>query len=99
MGPSQYEAAATVPESVPKPTVEASFRALDEADAVLVVGSSLMVWSGFRFARAAAESGKPVAAVNRGKTRADDRLALKLDADCGDVLSAVADAIAPLDDA
>ncbi len=84
-------------ESVPKPTVEASFRALGESDAVLVVGSSLMVWSGFRFARAAAESGKPIAAVNRGVTRADDRLALKLDADCGDVLRRVAGAIAPGD--
>jgi NAD-dependent SIR2 family protein deacetylase len=82
-------------ESVPKPTVEASFRALDGSDAVLVVGSSLMVWSGFRFARAAAEAGKPIAAVNRGVTRADDRLALKVDADCGDVLRRVAATVAP----
>ena len=86
-------------ESVPRPRVEAAFHALDAADAVLVAGSSLMVWSGFRFARAAAEAGKPIAAVNLGKTRADDRLALKLSADCGDVLRAAADALAPDDDA
>jgi NAD-dependent SIR2 family protein deacetylase len=49
------------------------------ADALLVIGSSLMVYSGFRFCRMAAEAGKPVAAVNLGVTRADHLLALKLE--------------------
>ncbi len=52
---------------------------MEAADALLVVGSSLMVFSGFRFCRMAAAAGKPIAAVNLGVTRADDLLALKLD--------------------
>ncbi|MCA1324883.1 NAD-dependent protein deacetylase [Herbaspirillum sp. alder98] len=51
--------------------------AVRDADAMLVVGSSLMVLSGFRFARMAAEAGKPVAAINRGVTRADALLSVK----------------------
>ena len=57
-------------------------RHLDEADAMLIVGSSLMVFSGFRFAQQAAASGKPLAAVNLGRTRADGLLALKTEQAC-----------------
>lgn len=53
-------------------------QALADADALLVVGTSLMVLSGFRFCRDAAAAGKPVVAINQGKTRADDLLTLKL---------------------
>ena len=49
---------------------------------MLIVGSSLMVYSGFRFAEAAARAGKPIAAVNLGRTRADHLLALKVEASC-----------------
>ena len=49
---------------------------------MLVVGSSLMVYSGYRFARAMADAGKPIAAVNLGRTRADDLLALKVTDRC-----------------
>ena len=49
-------------DSVPRFTVARAFEALEISDAVLVVGSSLMVWSGYRFCRAAREQGKPVAA-------------------------------------
>lgn len=73
-------------ERVPSARVEAAFAALAEADAVLVVGSSLMVYSGFRFVRAAVQSGKPVAAINLGRTRADDLFALRLAADAADAL-------------
>jgi NAD-dependent SIR2 family protein deacetylase len=52
---------------------------MEAADALLVVGSSLMVFSGFRFCRMAAAAGKPIAAVNLGITRADDLLTLKID--------------------
>ena len=76
-------------ENVPKDRVASAFEALDRADALLVVGSSLMVYSGYRFARRAAETGKPIAIVNRGRTRADDIAALRIDADCGDVLDCV----------
>ena len=79
-------------ESVPKERVAAANEATDRADALLVVGSSLMVFSGYRFARRAAESGKPLAIVNRGRTRADDIATLKIDADCEDVLVRVSDA-------
>ena len=74
-------------ESVPKDRVDEAMAAVDRAEALLVAGSSLMVFSGFRFARRAHETGKPIAVVNRGKTRADDMATLKIDADCGDVLS------------
>jgi NAD-dependent SIR2 family protein deacetylase len=74
-------------ENVPRSRLEEAFAALDRADAILVVGSSLMVYSGFRFVQAAAEASKPVAAVNLGRTRADDLLALKVEADCAVALS------------
>jgi NAD-dependent SIR2 family protein deacetylase len=77
-------------DSVPRDTVDRAFEALDHSDAVLVVGSSLMVWSGYRFCRTAREQGKPVAAVNLGRTRADAELDLKIEQDCGAVLEAVA---------
>lgn len=73
-------------ENVPAARVERAMAALARADALLVVGSSLMVWSGYRFARMAAEQGKPIAAVNRGRTRADELLSLKLDQDCAAAL-------------
>ncbi|HEY6942649.1 NAD-dependent protein deacetylase [Dokdonella sp.] len=74
-------------ENVPRERVERATRALAEADAMLVVGSSLMVYSGYRFARAAALAGKPIAALNLGRTRADDLLALKIEADAAAALS------------
>jgi NAD-dependent SIR2 family protein deacetylase len=64
-------------ETVPRDRVEAATRHLDQADAMLIVGSSLMVYSGYRFAQMAAGAGKPIAAVNLGRTRADGLLALK----------------------
>lgn len=73
-------------ENVPKARVADCYAALNEADGVLVVGSSLMVFSGYRFCLAAAEMGKKVALVNRGRTRADDLAHLKVEGDCGVVL-------------
>lgn len=73
-------------ESVPRQRVEAVHRHLQQADAVLVVGSSLMVYSGFRFVQAAARAGLPVAAVNLGLTRADALLTLKVEAPCAPAL-------------
>lgn len=74
-------------ETVPAARVESCFEDLRQADAMLVVGSSLMVYSGFRFARAAAQVGLPIAAINRGKTRADELLELKLETDCATALT------------
>ena len=75
-------------ENVPRARVEAAARALQGADAMLVVGSSLMVYSGYRFARMAREAGLPLAILTRGVTRADALATLKLDADCGGTLAA-----------
>ena len=74
-------------ERVPVDRVQQAFAALEAADAMLVVGSSLMVYSGYRFAQAAALAGKPIAAVNLGTTRADALLALKVSEPCADALS------------
>jgi NAD-dependent SIR2 family protein deacetylase len=74
-------------ESVPPEKVAHAIRRVDEADAMLVVGSSLTVWSGYRFVKRAAERGVPIAIVNIGPTRADDLATLKVERKCGDVLS------------
>ncbi len=74
-------------ENVPRQRVDAATLAWQQADAVLVLGSSLMVYSGFRFINAAAQAGKPVAAVNLGHTRADALLTLKVDARCDQALA------------
>jgi NAD-dependent SIR2 family protein deacetylase len=73
-------------ESVPKPRVSEALQRLEESDALLVIGSSLMVFSGFRFAREAARLGKPIAAINLGRTRADEMLDLKVAAPCHEAL-------------
>ena len=74
-------------ENVPRARVAQAQAALEQADAVLVVGSSLMVYSGFRFVQAAARAGVPVAALNRGRTRADELLSLKVEHDCAEALA------------
>jgi len=81
-------------ENVPKARIEQAYDALAESDALLVVGSSLMVFSGYRFARRAAELGKPVVVLNQGVTRADALAALKLEGECGALLDA---AVTPLE--
>jgi NAD-dependent SIR2 family protein deacetylase len=80
-------------ESVPKSRVQDAMDAVERADALLVVGSSLMVFSGFRFARRAGELGKPVVIVNRGRTRADDLAELRIDEDCSSVLPVAVDSM------
>ncbi len=73
-------------DSVPRDRVAAAMRSIDAATALLVVGSSLMVYSGFRFADYAHRNDKPVLAINQGVTRADHLLDLKIEADCSAVL-------------
>ncbi len=74
-------------ENVPRDRVAAAVDACQAADAVLVVGSSLMVFSGYRFVAAAAKAGKPIATVNLGVTRADPLVTLKVDAPCAEALA------------
>jgi NAD-dependent SIR2 family protein deacetylase len=73
-------------ENVPLDRYEAARRALAQADALLVAGSSLMVFSGFRFVHHAQEAGLPIAIVNRGRTRGDDLAELKVEGDVGAIL-------------
>ena len=75
--------------AVPKTTVENIFSQLDQADGLLIVGSSLTVFSGFRFCRHAYRNGLPIAAINQGKTRADGLFSIKLEADCVATLAAL----------
>jgi NAD-dependent SIR2 family protein deacetylase len=64
-------------DGVPRSRTEEAEEKLENADAMLVAGSSLMVHSAFRLCKIAAESGKPIAAINLGKTRADHLLSFK----------------------
>ena len=73
-------------DSVPRDRVGACIDAIDAASGLLVVGSSLMVWSGFRFVDHARRRGKPVMAINLGKTRADHLLDAKVEQDCDEFL-------------
>lgn len=77
--------------SVPAEKVAAAWSLLAEAEVLVVVGSSLTVWSGFRFVRGAAERGLPIAVVNRGPTRADQLTRLRIDAQAGTVLPRLAE--------
>lgn len=77
-------------ENVPRERVAAVRAALAESDALLVAGSSLMVYSGYRFVEDAVAAGKPVAVVNRGRTRADGVLTLKCEVEVGTALGALA---------
>lgn len=81
-------------EAVPAGTGSAARQLVEEADALLVVGSSLMVYSGFRLVREAAAAGKPVVAINLGRTRADGLLTRQWRADCARALPALLAALA-----
>ncbi|HRD66215.1 MAG TPA: NAD-dependent protein deacetylase [Candidatus Competibacter sp.] len=85
-------------ESVPKPRVERACQRLTQADALLVAGSSLTVFSGYRFCRLAAARGQPIAAINLGRTRADNELALKVNLPCGAALSGLLERLSPVND-
>ena len=80
-------------ENVPAARVQQCYDAVDALvpeDALLVVGSSLTVMSGFRFVRRAVRAGVPVVIVNRGPTRGDDLATVKLDAGCSEFLTTLA---------
>jgi NAD-dependent SIR2 family protein deacetylase len=76
-------------ENVPRERVQSAMRTLEDSDALLVVGSSLMVYSGLRFVHAAKARQLPVAAINLGVTRADAELDVKLQAACDEGLTAL----------
>lgn len=78
-------------DNVPAERIAQATQALERSGALLVVGSSLMVFSGYRFCRAAYRSGQPVALLNRGRTRADELASLKLDLSIGCTLDGLFD--------
>lgn len=80
-------------ENVPRERVDASMALLGDADVLLVAGSSLTVFSGYRFVREAARRGMRIAIVNLGPTRGDEHAHVRIDADVADILPALADAL------
>lgn len=77
-------------ENVPKARVEQAYSMVDAAEALLVAGSSLTVYSGYRFVRHAAAHNIPVGIVNRGPTRGDDLATVKVEAGCSEMLALLA---------
>jgi NAD-dependent SIR2 family protein deacetylase len=84
-------------ETVPRERVDRSYALVGGARALLVLGSSLKVMSGHRFVLRASERGIPVAIVNQGETRGDAHATLKLEAPLGEVLTRLAETLAPVD--
>jgi NAD-dependent SIR2 family protein deacetylase len=74
-------------DNVPRDRVNDVFQALSDSSALMVIGSSLMVYSGFRFAREARLQNKPLLVLTQGKTRADDIATVKIDAEIISTLS------------
>jgi NAD-dependent SIR2 family protein deacetylase len=81
-------------ENVPRSRVEQCYRMVDEAGALLVLGSSLTVMSGLRFVRHASQAGKPVVIINRGPTRGDACATVRVDLPLGAALTELADRLA-----
>ena len=78
-------------ENVPKERVERAWRMLEGSDALVVIGSSLTVFSGYRFVAKAAKVGMPVVIINRGPTRGDKDASLRIEANVGEVLPRLAE--------
>ncbi len=82
-------------ETVPRPRVEAAFAAQAAAGALLVIGSSLMVWSGYRFVRAAAAAHQPVFILGLGVSRGDAEANARVTMDCAQGLEAILKILEP----
>jgi NAD-dependent SIR2 family protein deacetylase len=76
-------------ENVPKDRVAQCYALVEEAESLVVLGSSLHVMSGLRFVRAARKRDLPIVIVNRGSTRGDDLATLKIDAGCAETLASI----------
>jgi NAD-dependent SIR2 family protein deacetylase len=82
-------------ENVPRPRVDECFRLVGRASALVVLGSSLSVMSGYRFVRQAAKLGIPVVIINQGATRGDAHALMTLDAPLGATLGGLVSRIFP----
>ena len=78
-------------ESVAKEVVDQAYSLVEKSDALLVAGSSLTVFSGYRFVRHAAARNLPIAIINRGATRGDDLATVKVEGGCSAMLTLLAD--------
>ncbi|MEZ0053586.1 NAD-dependent SIR2 family protein deacetylase [Mycobacterium sp. MAA66] len=81
-------------ENVPKDRVQQAYSLIDDADSLLVAGSSLTVFSGYRFVRHAAAQDKPIVIINRGQTRGDEQATIKINSGCSETLTLLATEIA-----
>ncbi|MFK8054902.1 MAG: NAD-dependent protein deacetylase [Saprospiraceae bacterium] len=79
--------------SVPKPRSQAAFDLVTEADGLLVLGSSLTVFSGYRFVRHADRLDLPIGIVTLGETRGDKHARVKVDAPLAEVMAVLAEAL------
>ena len=82
-------------ENVPRPRVDECYRLVERAGALLVLGSSLTVMSGYRFVRHAARLGIPVVIINQGPTRGDAQALATIDAPLGATLRTLATRVCP----
>ncbi|SDU99314.1 NAD-dependent protein deacetylase, SIR2 family [Pseudomonas vancouverensis] len=82
-------------ENVAQATAVKAMAAVEQAAGLLVVGSSLMAYSAFRLCRVVVDQGKPLIAINIGKTRADELLDLKIEASCEALLPQLAQRLSP----
>jgi NAD-dependent SIR2 family protein deacetylase len=81
-------------ESVARAIVDEAYHLLDRSRALLVLGTSLAVFSGYRFLRRAAERGIPIFVVNRGPVRGEEHARAKIEASLGSTLERLARAVA-----
>jgi NAD-dependent SIR2 family protein deacetylase len=81
-------------ESVAKEVVDQAYSLIDQSEALLVAGSSLTVFSGYRFVRHAAARGLPIAIINRGVTRGDDLATVKVETGCSPMLTLLVEELA-----
>ncbi len=80
-------------DNVPRPIVDAAFSMLEEGDALLVVGSSLAVFSGYRFVLRAAERHMPIGMINIGECRGEELADVRVEARAGEVLPQLIEAL------
>ncbi|WP_309892648.1 NAD-dependent protein deacetylase [Archangium sp.] len=80
-------------DNVPPPTVEAAFSLLEEGDALLVVGSSLAIYSGYRFLQRAVSRQLPVGLINLGECRGSELMDVRVEAQAGEVLPRLVEAL------
>lgn len=78
-------------DNIPKSRADKAMTMVTNANALLVVGSSVMVLSAFRLAKAAYEKGIPLAILNIGSTRADHLASIKIQCRSGEILPRVLD--------